>query len=128
MTTIWSMPMGRARQEIRAAQVLLDAGLASQAVSRACAAGLHAASAALSTLDDTPATEAGVVSAFGRRVVGNGGVGSEHGRTLRQLFEDRHGVEQALLEAPADEAVKAIRSAEDLVEACDRLVEKKQRR
>jgi uncharacterized protein (UPF0332 family) len=81
MTMTWSMPMGRAREEIRAAQVLLDAGLASQAVSCACAAGLHAASAALSSQDATPDTEAGV-------------------------------------------AGKEIRSAENLVEACGRLVER----
>jgi uncharacterized protein (UPF0332 family) len=118
MTVAWGTPMGRARDELRAARVLLDAGLPSQAVARACAAGLQAASAALERLDQRPGTEAGIVSAFGRSVVGRGDVRHEHGRTLRQLYEHRDGVENALLEAPAAEALRAIAAAEALVEAC----------
>jgi uncharacterized protein (UPF0332 family) len=125
MTDTWGTPIGRARDDLHAARVLLDAGLASQAVSRACAASLQAARAALSHLDEFPGTEAGVVSAFGRHVVGRGGIRHEHGRTLRQLYEDRDGVENALLEAPASEARKAIAAAEALVEACADLTGKR---
>lgn len=112
----WVAPVDRAREEIRAARSLVDLGFPSQAVSRACNAGLQVAVAALAVLGERPSTDAGVVSAFGRRVVGNGGVDHEFGRTLRQLFEDRSDIEQSLLRAPDAEARKAIDAAERLVE------------
>lgn len=113
----WAAPVDRAREEIRAARSLVEAGFPSQAVSRACNAGLQVAVAALAVLGERPSTDAGVVSAFGRRVVGDGGVEHEYGRTLRQLFEDRNDVEYALLQAPEKEARRAIEGAERLVEA-----------
>jgi uncharacterized protein (UPF0332 family) len=113
----WAAPVDRAREEIRAAQSLVEAGFPSQAVSRACNAGLQVAVAALAVLGERPSTDAGVESAFGRRVVGDGGVEHEYGRTLRQLFEDRNDIEYALLQAPEEEARRAIEGAERLVEA-----------
>jgi len=127
MTGDWVAPEDRAREELRAAQSLLDSGFPSQALSRAYSAGLQVAVATLAVLGETPATDAGVISAFGRRVVSAGAVDHEHGRTLRQLFEDRNDVEAGLLSAPDEEARRAIESAERLVEAGARWVAQRRR-
>jgi uncharacterized protein (UPF0332 family) len=111
------LPLGRGRQELGAAEALLDAGFPAQAVSRAYLAGFHAASAALAALGERPATSTGVISAFGRHVVGEAGVDHEIGRSLRRLYEDRREVDYALAEAPAGEARRAVDDAERLVEA-----------
>jgi uncharacterized protein (UPF0332 family) len=108
-----AVPLERASEELRAAQALLDAGFPSQALSRAYFAGFHAASAALLVAGGGPSTPAGVVSAFGRRVVMEG----DFARVLRKLFEDRNDVDYALAAAPTGEARLAIAEAERLVEA-----------
>jgi uncharacterized protein (UPF0332 family) len=118
------VPLARAREEVRAASALLDAGFPSQAVSHAFMAGFQAATSALWTLGEAPATPTGVLSAFGRRVVGEGGLDHEAGRILRKLFEDRNDVERALVDAPPDEARAAIVSAERLVEATAAWIER----
>jgi uncharacterized protein (UPF0332 family) len=64
-----------------------------------------------------------VIAAFGRRVVGESGVEREAGRTLRKLFEDRNDVDFGLLEAPVEEAERALAGAELLVEATAHWVE-----
>jgi uncharacterized protein (UPF0332 family) len=107
----------RAREEVRAAHALVEAGFPSQAVSHAFMAGFQAATAALQELGETPATHTGVLSAFGRRIVREGGLDHEVGRMLRKLFEDRNDVDHALARAPAHEARAAIASAERLLEA-----------
>ena len=116
-------PLDRAREELRAARTLLDSGFPSQAIPRAYYAGLQAATATLAVLGERPTTDAGVIAAFSRRVVGGGGVDHEASRTLRSLFEDRNDVDYALVDAPADEARRAIAAAERLVETGTRWVE-----
>ena len=112
------LPLGRGREELRAAEALLEAGFPAQAVSRAYLAGYHAASAALSVLGESPATSVGVISAFGRHVVAEErGVDHETGRILRRLFEDRNEVDYGLAEAPVDEARGAVEDAARFVEA-----------
>jgi uncharacterized protein (UPF0332 family) len=110
-------PLDRAREELGAAEALLAAGFPSQALCRAYLAALRAAEAALLLVDDVPSTPAGVVSAFGRRVVVQGGLDPAHGRALRRLYEDRRDVDHALADAPPDEARRAIREAQALVDA-----------
>lgn len=107
----------RAREEVRAANALVEAGFPSQAVSHAFMAGFQAATAALQELGETPATRTGVVSAFGRRVVREGGLDHEVGRILRKLLEDRNDVDHALAHARAQEARAAIADAERLLGA-----------
>jgi uncharacterized protein (UPF0332 family) len=109
--------MRRGREELRAARVLLDAGFQSQALSRAYLAAFNAASAALVTVGEKPLTRTGVISAFGRRVVREGGLDHEVGRGLRRLFDDREYVDYRLGEAPQKEARAAIRDAERLLDA-----------
>jgi uncharacterized protein (UPF0332 family) len=111
------LPLGRGRQELKAAEALLEAGFPAQAVSHAYLAGFHAASAALAVLGEVPATSSGVISAFGRHVVGEDGVDHETGRVLRRLYEDRNDVENGLVDAPVEEARIAVADASRLVEA-----------
>jgi uncharacterized protein (UPF0332 family) len=115
-------PLERGREELRGARALLDAGFPSQAVSRAYLAGYHAAAAALAAVGETPSTRAGVLSAFGRRVVGDGGVDHRVGRALRKLFEDRNDVDYALTEAPEAEARGAIAEAQVVIDAAARFI------
>ena len=111
------LPLGRGREELRAAEALLEAGFPAQAVSHAYLAGFHAASAALSLLGECPATSSGVISAFGRHVVGQNGFDHETGRVLRRLYEDRNEVDHGLVEAPPKEARGAVADAGRFVEA-----------
>ena len=111
------LPLGRGRQELQAAKALLEAGFPEQAVSHAYLAGFHAASAALAVLGEAPATSSGVISAFGRHVVGQDGVDHETGRVLRRLYEDRNDVENGLVDAPVEEARIAVADASRFVEA-----------
>jgi uncharacterized protein (UPF0332 family) len=115
--TTLTTPLERGREEVRAAQVLLDAGLPSQALSRACAAAVNAARAALMAVGETPSTSAGVVAAFSRHVIGDDRHDPEDARALRKLFEDRNDVDHALAEAPASEAREAIQAAQRVVAA-----------
>jgi uncharacterized protein (UPF0332 family) len=122
-----ALPLGRGREELRAAEALLEAGFPSQALSRAYFAGFHAATAALLVLGEAPSTRSGVVSAFGRRVIEQGGLEREVGRSLRKLFEDRIDVDYALADVPAEEAGLAIAEAERLVDAATRWIESRSR-
>jgi uncharacterized protein (UPF0332 family) len=118
-------PLGRGRQELRAAEALLEAGFPTQAVSHAYLAGFHAASAALSVLGECPATSSGVISAFGRRVVGEDGFDHETGRVLRRLYEDRYEVDHGLADALPEEARSAVEDAERLVDATATWIERR---
>jgi uncharacterized protein (UPF0332 family) len=110
----WALPEERSRDELRAARALLEADLPDQAVSRAYFAALHAASAALLVLGDPQTSDVGIVTAFARRVPEDG-FDPEAGRTLRKLYEDRMDVDEALANAPAEEAERAIGDADRLV-------------
>jgi uncharacterized protein (UPF0332 family) len=123
-----ALPLGRGREELRAAKALLEAGFPSQALSRAYFAGFHAATATLLVVGQAPATRSGVVSEFGRRVIEQGGLEREVGRSLRRLFEDRIDVDYALADAPAKEAELAIADAERLVDTATRWVESRSKR
>jgi uncharacterized protein (UPF0332 family) len=120
------LPLARGRQELKAAETLLEAGFPGQAVSHAYLAALHAASAALSVLGEVPATSSGVISAFGRHVVGENGVKHETGRVLRRLFEDRNDIEHGLAEAPLEEARGAVADAGRFVQATATWIEQRE--
>jgi uncharacterized protein (UPF0332 family) len=126
--SVQALPLGRGREELRAAKALLEAGFPSQALSRAYFAGFHAATATLLVLGEAPSTRPGVVSAFGRRVIEQGGLEREVGRSLRKLFEDRIDVDYALTDAPAEEAGLAIAQAEQLIDAASRWIERRSKR
>jgi uncharacterized protein (UPF0332 family) len=111
------LPLARGGEELKAAEALLEAGFPAQAVSHAYLAGFHAASAALSVLGEVPATSSGVISAFGRHVVGVNGVDHETARVLRRLYEDRNDIDQGLAEAAPEDAREAVAEAGRFVEA-----------
>jgi uncharacterized protein (UPF0332 family) len=111
------VPLGRGRQELKAAEALLEAGFPAQAVSHAYRAGLHAASAALAVLGEVPATSSGVISAFGRHVVGENGIDHETARVLRRLCEDRNDVDYGLVDVPLEQARDAVADGSRFVEA-----------
>ena len=117
MSATAELALGRGRQELKAAEALLEAGFPAQAVSHAYLAGFHSASAALALLGEVPATSSGVISAFGRRVVGENGIDHETARVLRRLYEDRNDIENGLVEAPLEEARGAVADASRFVEA-----------
>jgi uncharacterized protein (UPF0332 family) len=110
-------PSERSLQEIAAARLLAGEGFAAQAVSRAYLAAFFAAEEALFALGETRSKHAGVVSAFGRLVVRDGGFEESTGRLLRSLFERRNQADYVPVEVPAEEAELAIADAERFVEA-----------
>ena len=107
----------RSRREIAAARLLASKGFPAQAVSRAYFAAFFAAEEALLALDETRSKHAGVVSAFGRRVVKEGGLEEPTGRLLRSLFERRNQADYVPVEVPPEEAELAIADAERFVDA-----------
>ena len=107
----------RSRQELAAARLLASAGFHAQAVSRAYFAAFFAAEEALLALGETRSKHAGVVSAFGRRVVREGGLEEPAARLLRSLFERRNQADYVPVEVPEEEADHAIRDAERFVDA-----------
>jgi uncharacterized protein (UPF0332 family) len=107
----------RSRREVAAARLLAAGGFPAQAVSRAYFAAFFAAEEALGALGETRSKHAGVVSAFGRLVVREGGVEEGIGRLLRSLFERRNQADYAPIEVPPEEAAAAIEDAERIVDA-----------
>jgi uncharacterized protein (UPF0332 family) len=127
MTGDAELPLGRGQEELRAAKTLLDAGFPAQAVAHAYLAGFHSASAALLVLGECPATSSGVISAFGKHVVGENGVDHETGRVLRRLYEDRNDIEHGLVEAAPKHAEEAVAEATRFVEATAGWIERRVR-
>lgn len=113
------MTLERSRREIAAARLLLSGGFPAQAISRAYFAAFFAAEEALLSLDEARSKHSGVISAFGRLVVGEGDLDEEVGRFLRSLFERRNEADYSSVEAPAEEAGRAISDGELLVEAVE---------
>lgn len=109
--------LARSRQELEAARLLAEGGFGTQAVSRAYYAAFYTAQAALGMLGETRSKHSGVVAAFGRRVVREGGLSEDAGRLLRSLFERRNDADYGDEPAPPEEAEAAIRDAERFVEA-----------
>ena len=109
--------LARGHEELRAARALLEAGFPSQALSRAYLAAFDAACAALASIGENPHTRSGVVSAFGLRVVIEGGLDHEIGRILRRLFDDREYVDFELGDAPPEQSRSAIGDADTLLHA-----------
>jgi uncharacterized protein (UPF0332 family) len=121
VTVAWTLALERSQEELRAARVLLDAGLPAQAVSRAYFAAHHAAGAALEAAGETPSSPVNLVASFDRRV----GVALADGtaRSLRKLFEDRNDVDYALAAAAPEEAERAVAEAELFVAETTRWME-----
>lgn len=109
--------MTRSRRELEAARFLADGGFAVQAVSRAYYAAFYAAEEALLVLGETRSKHSGVLAAFERVVVREGGVDPTAGRRLRSLFRRRNEADYGAAPASQKEAGEAIRDAEYVVDA-----------
>jgi uncharacterized protein len=109
--------LARSRQELGAARLLAEAGFGAQAISRAYFAAFFAAEAALLLLGETRSKHSGVISAFGRRVVREGGLEESTGRLLRSLFERRNEADYGSPSVTVGEAEGAVRDAEQFVDA-----------
>jgi uncharacterized protein (UPF0332 family) len=109
--------LGRSRTELEAARLLAEGGFGPQAVSRAYYAAFYAAQAALSTLGETRSKHAGVLAAFGRRLVREGGLDEASGRLIRLLFERRNDADYRELAVSPEQAREAIDDAERFIKA-----------
>jgi uncharacterized protein len=109
--------LSRSRQEIGAARLLADGDFAAQAISRAYYAAFYAAEHALASLGESRSKHSGVIAAFGKLVIREGGFDEQIGRVLRSLFEQRNDVDYGEAVASRDDADRAIRDAERLIDA-----------
>lgn len=110
------MNLERSREELAAARHLLDGGYPAQAASRAYFGAFYAAEAALSTLGETRSKHSGVLAAFNRLVVKEGGCPEEVGRLLRALFETRNEADYGGGPMPAPEAERALQDARRVID------------
>jgi hypothetical protein len=109
----------RSRREIEAARLLVEGDFGAQAVSRAYYAAFYAAEQALGSLGESRSKHSGVIAAFGRLVVRDGGLEEEIGRILRSLFEQRTDVDYGEAVASRADAELAMRDAQRFVDAVE---------
>ncbi len=111
--------LDRSRQEIEAARLLADGGFGAQAISRAYYAAFYAAEKALAALGESRTKHSGVIAAFGKLLIRDGGLDEEIGRSLRSLFEQRYDVDYGEAVASREDAERAIGDAESFVDAVE---------
>jgi len=111
--------LARSRQELEAARLLAEGDFGAQAISRAYYAAFYAAEQALASLGESRSKHSGVISAFGRHVVREGGLDEGIGRILRSLFEQRNDVDYGEADASKEDAELAIRDAQHFVDAVE---------
>lgn len=109
----------RSRREIEAARLLAEGDFGAQALSRAYYAAFYAAEQALGSLGESRSKHSGVIAAFGRLVVRQGGLEEEMGRILRSLFEQRNDADYGEAFASRDDAGVAIRDAQRFVDGVE---------
>jgi uncharacterized protein (UPF0332 family) len=114
--------LDRARTEIEAARTLSSAGFRDQATSRAYYGAFFAAEAALLSVGETRSKHSGVVSAFGRVVVKEGGFDAALGAELRRLFELRNAADYSWLDAPEPAGDDVVADAERFVDGVERWI------
>jgi uncharacterized protein (UPF0332 family) len=117
----------RSRRELDAAEALLRQEFFEQAISRAYYACFYAAEMALLGLGETRSKHAGVISAFGRLVIREGGLPAGMGELLRSLFEDRIDADYRFIAAPPGRARERIDDARRFVEAVREWIEERDR-
>jgi uncharacterized protein len=111
--------LSRSRREIEAARLLAERDFGAQAISRAYYAAFYAAEQALHSLGETRSKHAGVIAAFGKLVIREGGFDEGSGRVLRSLFEQRNEVDYGEAVASPEDAERAIDDAERFVDAVE---------
>jgi uncharacterized protein (UPF0332 family) len=111
--------LSRSRREIDAARLLAEGDFGTQAISRAYYAAFYAAQQALGSLGETRSKHSGAIAAFGKLVVREGGLEEEIGRILRSLFEQRNDADYGEAVASPEDAERAIRDAQRLIDAVE---------
>ena len=114
--------LARSHRELEAARLLASAGFGEQATSRAYYAAFYAAEAALLAVGQTRSKHSGVVAAFGRLIVRDGGFDATLGGELRRLFELRNVADYSWLEEPAAKGEDPVIAAAGFVEEVERWV------
>jgi uncharacterized protein (UPF0332 family) len=117
--------LARSRTELDASRVLASAGFIDQAISRAYYGSFYAAEAALMSLGETRSKHSGVVAAFGRLVVREGGFDEKLGGELRRLFELRNVADYSWLDVPGQTGDEPIAAAQRFVEGVEGWVEQR---
>jgi uncharacterized protein len=112
----------RARDELPVIRLLRGEGHTAQAVSRSYYAAFYAATAARLVVGDPRGRHAGVVAAFGRYVVNDGGLDPHAGRCLRRLFQLRTDADYSVTPVEPEAADQAARDATYVVEAVGRWI------
>lgn len=115
--------LARSHQELEAARLLANADFGAQAISRAYFAAFFAAEAALLVIGETRSKHSGVISAFGGRVVREGGLEESTGRLLRSLFERRNEADYGSPSVNVEEAEASLRDAKRFVQAVESWIE-----
>jgi uncharacterized protein (UPF0332 family) len=111
--------LSRSHREIEAARLLAEGGFGEQAISRAYYAAFYAAEQALASLGESRSKHSGVIAAFGKLVVREGGLGEETGRILRSLFEQRSDADCGEAVPSHTDAELAIGDAKRFVDAVE---------
>ncbi len=111
--------LARARTEIEAARTLMAAEFPLQAASRAYYGAFYAAEAALLRLGETRSKHTGVLSAFGRMIIKEGGFDPALGGELRRLFELRGAADYMWLDEPQPDDYDPIDAAERFVDGVE---------
>jgi uncharacterized protein len=119
--------LGRSRREIDAARLLAERDFGSQAISRAYYAAFYAAEHALGSLGESRSKHSGVIAAFGKLVVREGGLDEGIGRILRSLFEQRNDADYGEAVASRDDAERAIGDAERFIDAVESWLRERQK-
>lgn len=112
--------LARSREELEAARLLADRDFYAQAVSRAYYAGFYAAAEALLALGETRSKHSGVIAAFSKLLVKEGGVEEEIGRALRSLFDQRTLADYGDERISSEHADAALEQASKVVAAVER--------
>jgi uncharacterized protein (UPF0332 family) len=113
--------VGRARESLRAAEMLRDAGLAADCVSRAHQACVHAERALLATEKRSPPDVRAVHRLCTLHFLQNGQLPAEHGDAAERLFELRAlADDQPLRPIGHDAAADAVAAAAGFVAAAEK--------
>jgi len=108
--------MKKAERSLKAAQKLIEANLADDAISRAYYAVFHSARAALKVKGIETSTHQGLITQFALHLVKTGLLEAEYGDILRQEKEDREtGDYEPFTSFGLDEAEKLVKDAEKFV-------------
>lgn len=117
--------LARARTELDAARTLQAARFPMQATSRAYYGAFYAAEAALLSLGETRSKHSGVLSAFGLKVVKEGGFDPALAAELRRLFELRSLADYMWLDEPESQDYDPIDAAQRFVDGVERWLAQK---